>query len=69
MEIYYWKKGGGDLINVDKMTPSYCSHALKMLIKYHMRTSREKQENEDVIYKAFSRVEDDECDATEIDLY
>lgn len=62
--------GCGDLIDVDKMDLHHCRQTLKMIIKYHKDTLKEKNGTTgNIIYKAFSKIEDDECDATEADTY
>jgi hypothetical protein len=77
-EVVYWKMRNGELISVDAMDVNHLRNVLKMIVKnsnkHKIQILTKKQEfklNGDMANQFNDDIQnyEDECDATEIDIY
>jgi hypothetical protein len=67
--IVYWRKKNGDLISIDLMEVDHLRNVLKMIIRNNNNKKKEFKLNGDAANDFNNNYPEDDCDATECDIY
>jgi hypothetical protein len=65
----YWKQRNGVLISIDDMDVNHLRNVLKMIANNSNKRQEKKFTLNGDMAEQFNHNDDEECDATEIDLY